>query len=282
MSTRFVIRCVVSAAVLAVAASASAQFGNLDKLTKALDKTKKGVDTYQQATKVAKGFTGIGPKEEEDLGDTVALELITQFGGLVRDEEIVRRMNLIGRSLTLYSDRPERHWRFGVLASDTVNGFSAPDGYVLITRGLYNAAKSDDELAGVLAHEISHVTRRNALHIIERDDAFKNGTSLLVQHSSDARKFQGQVQQVDAYLNQLGLSSKKIVKTLVSSGFDAPTEYDADRVGRDLASTAGYAPGGLRAVLTELQTQKGDPKKLFPTHPPLAERLKKLPNDPAP
>lgn len=260
--------------------TASAQF-DFGKLTKALDKAKEVTTTAKDASKVVKGATGIGPEEEMVIGDAVALELIGQYGGLVRDETIMRRLNLVGRSLARYSSRPEQNWRFGVLNSDSINAFSSPDDYVFITRGLYDLATDDDLLAGILAHEIAHVTGRHALGMIERDEALSGGKSLLTKYSSDARQVQSQVSQADATLGQLGLGVGKIVKTLVETGFDAPTEYAADKAGHDLAALTGYAPGGLRATLLLLQARKGDPKKTFSSHPPLKERIKRLPVEPA-
>ena len=272
---------ILLAATLLGSSTASAQF-DFGKLSKALDKAKEVTDTAKEAGKVAKGATGIGPKEEMDIGDSVALEVIGKYGGLVRDEAITRRVNLVGRALARYSSRPERNWRFGVLDSDSVNGFSAPDGYVFITRGLYDLATTDDLLAGILGHEISHVTGRHALGIIERDEAVSGGKSLLMKYSADARQVQSQVGQADAYLGQVGLGVGKIMKTLVETGFDAPTEFTADKNGHDLAVLTGYAPGGLRATLILLQARKADSNKVFSTHPPLKERIKRLPDDPAP
>ena len=60
-------------------------------------------------------------------------EIIGRYGGLVRDEDVMRRVNLIGRSLARYSSRPNLEWQFAVLNSDTVNAFSAPGGLVFIT-----------------------------------------------------------------------------------------------------------------------------------------------------
>jgi len=269
-----------AAAAFLGTSTAFAQF-DFGKLTKALDKAKEITATAKDAGKVAKGAAGIGPKEEADIGDAVALEVIGKYGGLVRDERIMDRVNLVGRALARYSDRPERNWRFGVLASETVNAFSAPDGYVFITQGLYDLATDDELLAGILAHEIAHITSRHALKIIERDEAFSGGTSLLTKYSGDARQVQSQVSQADPYLGPLGLGVGKIVKTLVETGFDAPTEYAADKTGHDLAALTGYAPGGLRATLVTLQSRKGDPAKVFSTHPPLKERIKRLPDEPA-
>jgi beta-barrel assembly-enhancing protease len=243
----------------------------LDKLKQGLDNAKKIVEPAKDAAKVAKGIEGIGPEEERVIGESVALEIVGQYGGLVRDEAITRRVNMIGRELAYYSTRPALKWKFGVLDAPSINGFSAPSGYVFITRGLYDlVASSDDDLAAVLAHEIAHVTERHALRIIARDDAVKSGANLLVQYNKNAANAQAQLSPFD-----VGIGN--IVKVLLQQGFDPPTEFAADRVGRQLATTIGYAPGGLRHVLTELQQHTADPKKVFSTHPPLADRIKQLP-----
>ena len=142
--------------LLFAAGLASSAFAlDLGGLSKALgnaDKLKKGLDTANDASKVMKGLAGIGPEEERLIGDSVSLEIVGKYGGLVRDEATMRRVNLVGRALARYSDRPGLEWRFGVLDSDTVNAFSAPDGYVFITRGLYALAETDDILAAILGN----------------------------------------------------------------------------------------------------------------------------------
>lgn len=257
-----------------------AQF-DLGKLSKALDKAKQVTDTAKEAGKVAKGVAGIGPEEEKSIGDSVALEIIGRYGGLVREADTLRRVNLIGRALALYSDRPDHDWRFGVLDSETVNAFSAPDGYVFITLGLYQLAADDDQLAGILGHEIAHVTRKHALNMVRRDELFSGGKSLLSRYSADYREADAKVQEVDAQLQQFDAGVDKIATALIEKGFDQPTEYSADLAGRQLATLTGYAPGGLRAVLTRLQQPGGGAKKIFSTHPPLKERIKRLPDKPA-
>lgn len=261
------------AAALFAGTCASAQFGGLD-----LNKLKKGIDTAKDAAKIAK-VAGIGPKEERAIGDSVAIEIIGRYGGLVRDDDILRRVNLVGLALARSSDRPDLEWRFGVLDSASVNAFSAPGGYVFITRGLYDQAAGDDVLAGILAHEIAHITRRHALKIVERNEASAGVKSQLLKRSGDARETNAAVQQINSVVGQ-DLSG--MLKTMFVNGFDAPTEYEADKVGRQLAVTNGFVPGGLRAALQQLQARGENRKTMFSTHPPLAERLKRLPDEPAP
>jgi predicted Zn-dependent protease len=265
----------IAVVVALVAPDAWAQF-DLSRLKQGLDKVKNKAEELggkaQKVGQVAKGVAGIGPEEERVIGGSVALEIVGTYGGLVRDEAAMQRVNLVGKALARYSSRPELDWRFGILASDTVNGFSAPAGYVFITRGLYERLTSDDALAGVLAHEIAHVTQRHALKIVARGEFVAGASALVSEHSSDVRA-------ADAQLKQFDLGVEQIVKTLLEQGFDPPTEYEADKLGRELAVVTGYAPGGLRGVLTQLQARPAGPdsQKIFATHPPLDERLKRLP-----
>jgi predicted Zn-dependent protease len=161
-----------------------AQFGGLD-----LNKLKKGLDTAKDASKIAK-VAGIGPKEERSIGDSTAMEIISRYGGLVRDDDVMRRINLVGLALARTSDRPDIEWRFGVLNSDSVNAFSAPGGYVFITRALYDQSANDEVLAGVLGHEIAHITRRHALKIVERNEATAGVKSQLLKRSNEAREIE--------------------------------------------------------------------------------------------
>ncbi len=262
------------AGVAVVPLAAQFNFGKINEtLQKAKETATKVKDTADSAAKVAKGVAGIGIEEENTLGDSVAVEVIARYGGVVRDEAVTKRVNLVGKALAHYSKRPALDWRFGVLASDTVNAFSAPGGSVFITQGLYDlVGDSDDALAAVLAHEIAHITERHALKIIERGELLA-GAGDFAQRSSDFR-------QTEAQLRQFDLSIEEMMRALFEKGFDPQTEYAADRLGRQLAVTTGYAPGALRQVLTRLQTRKGaEAKAVFSTHPPLAERIRRLPAD---
>lgn len=274
-------RFLLLAVLLSAAVTAPAQF-NLNKLTKALEKTKEITDVAKDASKVAKGAAGIGPEEEKMIGESVALEVIALYGGVLRDEAATRRVNLVGRTLARYSERPDLDWRFAVLNSPKINAFSAPGGYVFITRGLYDQANSDDLLAGILGHEIGHITGKHALNIIRRDELMAGGSSLLTRYSGDYREAKASTAQIDAQLRQFDTGIGKITKGLLEKGFDAPTEFNADQTGHDLAATTGYAPGGLRAVLAHLQKTDSKAKATFSSHPPLADRLARLPNDPPP
>jgi len=236
---------------------------NADGGNKVANFFKMGLD----AGNVLKGVNGIGLQEEATIGNSVAVQIVSRYGGLVRDPEITRRVNLIGKSLARSCERPELNFRFGVLNSPTVNAFSAPGGYIFITRGLYDMTQSDDQLAGVLGHEIEHVAKKHALKIIARGQ-FLQGVAGL---TSDIGAANGK-RNLTGYSQSIGQLSDLIME----KGFDPQTEYIADASGSQLAATVGYAPDGLRQCLQELQKHETAGATFFPTHPPLQSRIAKL------
>ncbi|MBL9206157.1 MAG: M48 family metalloprotease [Opitutaceae bacterium] len=244
-----------------------AAFPNLGDLT---DKLKKAEGTASKVGQVVKGASGLTLEEEVAVGDAVSLEIVSRFGGIWRDEDATTRVNTLGRALARYADRQDLNWRFALLASDTVNAYSAPGGRVFITRGLYKKLDTDDKLAGVLGHEIEHIDRRHAVKIIARGEFLSGVNALVSERSSDFAQFDKAISEVTTLL--------------LEKGFDHGTEFEADQHGRSLAQVTGFAPGGLRAVLTRLRkdTSGKATKEVFSTHPPLDERLKRLPADPEP
>ena len=233
------------------------------------DKMKEVQKRTDQAGKVTKGITGLTLEEEIGIGDAVSIEIVSRFGGLWRDAGATRRVNLVGKVLGRFATRQDLDWRFGLLNSDAVNAFSAPGGRVFITRGLYNLAKDDDALGGILGHEIEHIDRRHAVKIIAAGQSIAGISEVLSERSKDFAKY-------DEYISSF-------TKLLLETGYGSETEFDADSHGRALARTTGYASGGLRGVLETLQKSgTGKSAETFSTHPPLDERLKRLPKDPPP
>ena len=221
-----------------------------------------------EPAKTAEAPTLVLDVSEEDeirAGQAVAANLLGA-APLVADEGLQRYVNTVGRWIAQQSERPGLPWRFGVLDSPDVNAYACPGGYVLVGKGLYQRLGDESELAGVLAHEISHVVRRHYVDLMRKQSAIAAGTSLLGK--------------------KLKKDKTNLVKSLVGNGaeifargLDKGAEFEADRSAVVLAARAGYDPYGFPAVLQKiaaLGSADSAAALLFKTHPTPEHRLAEL------
>jgi predicted Zn-dependent protease len=233
-------------ALLATAGAARAQFGGLKKI-------KEKAETAQKA------LAPMTVEEEKEVGREVAAKLIAAVG-LVPDDALIDYVNLVGGTVAAQSERQVVPYRFAVLNSDTINAFSAPGGYIFITKGALVLCEDEAELAGVLAHEVGHVSGRHVLKIYERDKAMRAGMD------EGGSRVPG-----SQYLQDF---SKKILIKVIDQGLVEGDEYDADQRGVKYAHAAGYPADGLARFLTKLDQATAHGKSSFwtKTHPPIAQR----------
>lgn len=215
------------------------------------------------AGKVAKGPAPVSEAQEIAMGRGIASNLLGA-APLLDNKPVQKYVNQVGRWLTLNAERPDLPWHFSVLDDEDVNAFAAPGGYIFITKGLLARMKSEAELAGVLAHEISHVLKRHHVEAIRKSTR----TSLITGLAKDSLRQSG----VSPVLtNLIGVGTE-----LYARGLDKHDEYEADRMGVVIAARAGYDPYGLPAVLQTLQGMNPTHSNLalmFKTHPSLSDRL---------
>jgi Zn-dependent protease with chaperone function len=200
-------------------------------------------------------------EDEQKIGAAVS-ERIRQRYGVVQDPPVHKYVTLVGAVLAQASERPNLPWKFIVLDTDGVNALAAPGGYVHITRGALSLMKNEAELAGVLGHEIIHVTEKHTIRAIQKGKAIQMGTS-------------------ETLSNSPALFNKFVDKATegVMAGFGRGEELEADDKGVLLANKVGYAPSGLSTFLTtikERNSQSSEKQGLFASHPEMDERLKKL------
>ncbi len=112
-------------------------------------------------------FGDYSSEEETRIGRQIAGDLLGAVP-LVRDDKLQRYVNLVGDWVALQSGRNDVTWHFGVLDTEDINAFAAPGGYIFVTKGLYKRLNNEAELAGVLAHEIAHVTMKHHLKVLKQ------------------------------------------------------------------------------------------------------------------
>jgi len=199
--------------------------------------------------------------EELRLGAEVSARVRERYG-VAQDAAVHRYVTLVGTLLVKKSTRPNLPFRFIVLDTDGVNAFAAPGGYIHVTRGALGLMATEAELAGVLAHEISHVTEKHTIEAIQ-----KNKLIQITAEESITKNPEMWNKLVD------------VTSDLVMAGFGRGEEMESDRDGLAMAEAAGYAPGGLGGFLTRLSERNASTsgkQGLFASHPETRERLATL------
>jgi predicted Zn-dependent protease len=241
-------------AALLVAAPAHAQLGGImNKVQKAQDAKKKIDDLI------------VTDKEERQIGDDISTKLRDRFG-VYQDADVTKYVSLVGSVLAQASSRPNLDWKFIVLDTDGVNAFAAPGGLIHVTRGLLGLMKTESQLAGVLGHEITHVTAKHTVHAIQQTAVVKEGKERAGSGSTWTTEM-------------MARAANQVYEKLYMNDWSRDQEQDADEGGVRLANKVGYAPSGLSDTLKLIADRnKGheDKNGLFASHPATQERIAKV------
>ncbi len=211
----------------------------------------------------------IAVSEEYALGGAVAINWVQQGGGLMMTDEAGTKLhhfvNLVGRNLAAQSPRPTLRWTFGVLQdTQTFNAASAPGGYVFVTQRLLQGVDNEAQLAGVLAHEIAHITAKHALTLYGqvkvkqcKKNAWGRGVGGLLDLNSSPEVL---TKLTDNVVDAIG------------TGFREDDEFAADALAVRLMASAGYDPWEFIRFLGKIP-ERGP---FLPNHPPKVDRVKRL------
>lgn len=208
--------------------------------------------------------------EETAMGPLVAGRMLGALG-LWNDQQAQQRVNTIGRWVAMQTPRDDLPWTFAVLDTDEVNAFAAPGGYVFLTRGLYLLLQSDDEVAAVLGHEISHVVARDHYNVIH-NQAIASVAGGALWSKFGAHTGNAFTQQLTDYVAKQGA-------TIFLTKFDKDVEYRSDTASLIYTARAGYNPMAMYAVLQKLAAvsdSSGRLADLYKTHPSATARLDRL------
>ena len=215
-------------------------------------------------------FTGgMSPQDERRLGAEQHPKMVKQFGGAFENQTIQAYVQDIGQRLAKESELPNLDWTFTVLDAPIVNAFALPGGYVYVTRELVALAENEAELAGVLAHEIGHVTARHS--------AERYGGTLLANIAGVASA---------VFLGRQASQAVGTLGNVALSGYSRSQEFQADTLGVRYIRRAGYDPEGMASFLAKMQansqlqaTLQGTPEAadqfdIMQTHPRTSARVK--------
>lgn len=250
------------------------------------------------------GKAEVALQEEQVLGDAAAIYWLQETKLLVdktgreeaaqptrtpRNDALVH-LNVIGRNLALQSSRPTLPWAFGIFDSEAVNAVALPGGKIFVTRGLLKLVTNEAQLAGVLAHEIAHVTRKHGLAAYQQvkvDQCIAAATGRLAQSvmstsfASALRASFGRslasatvgFLDLDDVMNVDMLAGlvEDFGKALKDKGYSHAAEFEADREGLELTIRAGYNPAEYLKLIKKLPATG-----LFSHHPANQDRIARM------
>lgn len=188
--------------------------------------------------------------QETALGIEAASSFTGEFGGELPHEGIRAYVTEVGMSMVPHVEEgvpKDLPWKFTILNSDVLNAFALPGGQVFITRGLAAQLENEAQLAGVLGHEIGHVTARHGNQAMSRAVLLQGSLAVgqLVVGAADE-------QSVLSRYGSLGLPVAQVGGQLVLLRYGRDAEYQADALGMRYMSRAGYKPSGQRQVMVTL------------------------------
>jgi predicted Zn-dependent protease len=199
-------------------------------------------------------LSNVSESQEVQLGSSINQKLSRQVR-ISTNRALTDYVNQIGQRLARTSARPNLKYTFQVVDDDNINAFATMGGYVYINRGLLKAADNEAQVAGVIGHEIGHITGRHALQQMKQV-AIAQGLSVIA-----------------------GVDQNQLVQIGVELAVNRPRsrqdEYDADRRGLNNVILAGYAPTAMPEFMKKL-VSSNSPPEILSTHPAVPERVARL------
>jgi Zn-dependent protease with chaperone function len=210
------------------------------------------------------GFNLFTVNQDIELGRQSAVEAERQLN-LLNNRGIDNYLNRIVQRLAVQAPGARYPYQVKTVNAAEINAFSLPGGPIYINRGALEAARNEDELAGILAHEMSHIALRHGTNQASKAYLSQSGLSilggLLGRQSSATR--------VVSTIGGVGLNA-------VFLKFSRDDEYQADRTGAQMMARAGYDPNAMASLFQQLRAIQGrDPGKVeqfFSDHPAPADR----------
>jgi beta-barrel assembly-enhancing protease len=235
----------------------------VNKIQRVFTKTRGWSRTFLSWSLPTLAACGVSQQKEVKMGSDSAAQIARQLP-LIKDPESLRYINVLGDSLAHVTDERDLDWHFAIVDSKEINAFAIPGGYIYINRGLIEHAESMSEVAGVLGHEIGHVTRRHTIKQQQKAQGTNIGMSVACALT---RVCTNGLANVGADVLAGGMFAK----------FSRADEAEADEEGVRTTIKAGIDPHGIpemfRILLDERKKNPGAVSNFFASHPLEEDRI---------
>lgn len=199
------------------------------------------------------------------MGVNYAQEINSQLP-IVQDAELNRYINVLGDSLARIADDRNLDWQFFIVDSKEVNAFAVPGGFIYLNRGLIERAQNMSQVAGVLGHEIGHVTQRHSVEQMQKAQGTNVGIVAVCVLTSVCN-------------NPAGEAAISLGANAVFARFSRADEDESDAVAVNYVIRAGIDPSGIHEMfeilLAERQRAPAALDAWFSTHPLEESRIEK-------
>ena len=172
------------------------------------------------------------------------LQIIWNTDKVVADVETQVYLKKIGKEMSVYSEDPSKHVDFLMLNDGSINAFAGPYGYIGVHTGLLLSSETESELAGVLAHELSHITQNHLKRFSEKTD--KQTYLMVAGMLAAALVDSSNASQAIAASTVAGAAQQNI-------NFTREHEWEADRIGTNMLSKSGFDPSGMAHFFEKLK-----------------------------
>lgn len=219
--------------------------------------------------------TEFSPQMEKRVGESIMQDIRLREPSYLDDPEIASYLNALGRRLASNSEELRQEFEFFALHDTTLNAFALPGGFIGVHSGLILAAQSESELAGVLAHEISHVTQRHIARGFSKASQSQAASWVAIAVAILAARHNSDVAQGAMMAGQAASASQQLK-------YSRDFEREADRVGLGVLERSGFDVRGMGAFFERLQRfgrlyENNAPGYLL-THPLTVERISDMEN----
>ncbi len=200
----------------------------------------------------------ISEEQDIEIGRKYAPEVERQMGGRIADESLQYYIDSVGQRIARVSHKPYFEYRFVAVEDKSVNAVALPGGYVFITKGMLKKLTSEAQLAGILAHEITHIVARHASANMSREI----GVDILLSAATSEQTPSGV------------LTAAELAREILGLQYSRKDEQEADLGGVDYMVWAGYNPYGMVETMQMLEQENViRPIEFLSTHPSPQNRM---------